>query len=174
VLYSFCTQNNDCADGTYPYASLILDAAGNLYGTTSSGGNNFYGTVFELTPTEGGGWTETVLHNFGNGTDGAHLYAGLIFGAAGNLYGTTDDGGTYNDGTVFELTPTGGGGWMETLLYSFNGYDRDGFYPEAGLIFDGAGNLYGTTVWGGTYGQGTVFELTAIYPCAKCSHRVLP
>ena len=82
------------------------------------------GTVFELTPAAGGGWTEKVLHSFGNGTDGADPYAGLIFDAAGNLYGTTDEGGTYNHGTVFELTPAGGGGWTEKVLHSFgNGTD---------------------------------------------------
>jgi outer membrane protein assembly factor BamB len=101
-------------DGYWPNASLIFDAAGNLYGTTLAGGNGsncpgflgqLCGTVFELTPTAGGGWTERVLHNFGNGTDGAAPAAGLIFDAAGNLYSTTFYGGTYNTGTVFELTP---------------------------------------------------------------------
>jgi uncharacterized repeat protein (TIGR02543 family) len=164
VLHNF---NNNGTDGFLAQAGLIFDAAGNLYGTTSSGGTYTYGTVFELTPTAGGGWTETVLHSFGNGTDGAYAYAGLIFDAAGNLYGTTSGGGAYDGGTVFELTPTAGGGWTETVLYSFgNGTDGNG--PSwAGLIFDAAGNLYGTTQGGGVYtscnssnGCGTVFELT--------------
>ncbi len=160
VLYRFCSQAN-CADGQYPYGGLIFDAAGNLYGTTEFGGTNGYGTVFKLTPTAGGGWTETVLHSFGSGTDGASPFVGLIFDAAGNLYGTTTYGGTYGVGTVFELTPTAGGDWLETVLYSFgiNGLS-DGGYPWAGLIFDAAGNLYGTTFYGGTYNRGTVFELT--------------
>ncbi len=171
VLHSF---NFNGTDGVQPLAGLIFDAAGNLYGTTLDGGPHAYGTVFVLTPTAGGGWTEKVLHAFGNPGDGAELYAGLIFDAAGNLYGTTVNGGTsdncrsYNNlpgcGTVFELT-SAGGVWTETVLHSFNDNGTDGFYPEAGLILDAAGNLYGTTFEGGTYscigyGCGTVFELT--------------
>ena len=234
VLYYFCSQTN-CPDGAWPNAGLIIDAAGNLYGTTSAGGTgcNPYGcgTVFKLSPTEGGGWTETVLHrfgggtdglgpsavvifdaagnlygttegggaynngtafeltptagagwstkilhSFGSGTDGAAPYSGLIFDAAGNLYGTTENGGTSDSchggcGTVFELTPTTGGGWTETVLHSF-GSGTDGVEPYSGLIFDAAGNLYGTTPTGGAYGYGTVFELTPVYPCATCSHAV--
>ena len=232
VLHSFGSINND---GGTPSAGLIFDAAGNLYGTTRGGGTYYYGTVFELSPTAGGGWTETVLHNFGNGTDGRYLSASLIFDAAGNLYGTTaaggtgvntliqyvggtafeltpngsgrwteqvlynfcpawpnctdgetparlifdaagnlygttGAGGTYGGGTVFELTPAGGGNWTEQVLHSFNGTDGDA--PSAGLIFDAAGNLYGATQGGGTYGEGTVFELTPLHPCATCSHAV--
>jgi uncharacterized repeat protein (TIGR03803 family) len=166
VLYSFCSQAN-CTDGYGPLAGLIFDASGNLYGTTRDGGAYGYGTVFELTPTGGGGWTETVLHSFNqNGTDGAYPYAGLTFDTAGNLYGTTAYGGPYDyfgghPGTVFELTPTAGGGWTETVLYSFCSQANcaDGLNPYAGLIFDSAGNLYGTTPVGGQ-GHGTVFELT--------------
>src|SRR5208337_2813918 len=169
VLYSFKFTG---MDGTYPNPGLIFDAAGNLYGTTSYGGAyGSYGTVFELTPTKGGGWTEQVLHSFNyDGTDGADPFAGLIFDAAGNLYGTTQSGGTYGPGTVFELTPMQGGGWKEQVLYSFNFNGADAEYPYAGLIFDKAGNLYGTTEaggthyrttrFGGTYNVGTVFELT--------------
>jgi uncharacterized repeat protein (TIGR03803 family) len=155
VLHSF---NNP--DGGFPYAGLIFDTAGNLYGTTSLGGTYAYGTVFELTPTIGGSWIETVLYSFGGGTDGDGPLAGLIFDAAGNLYSTTLRGGTYNYGTVFELTPIAGGGWTEKLLHSFIYDGTDGNLPYAGLIFDAAGNLYGTTVNGGTYQAGTVFELT--------------
>ena len=166
VLYSFCSQPN-CTDGAGPLAGLILDAAGNLYGTTSQGGDyqcpsgtyTYCGTVFELKPIAGGGWTEQVLHSFdGSGTDGTYPSAGLIFDAAGNLYGTTQVGGYYGGGTVFELTPTAGGAWTENVLFSFDG--TGGAVPFAGLIFDGAGNLYGTTYEGGTYSNGTVFELT--------------
>src|SRR5271167_2135923 len=159
VLHNF---NDNGTDGYYPYASLIFDAAGNLYGTTSFGGAYGYGTVFELTPTAGGGWTETVLHSFGNGTDGAEPYASLIFDAAGNLYGTTQYGGIYHVGTAFELTPTAGGGWTATVLYNFgsrSGSGTDGYWPSS-LILDAAGNLYGTTQSGGTHGVGMVFELT--------------
>ena len=157
VLHSF---NNDCSDGCYVTGGVILDTAGNLYGTTVYGGSYGYGTVFELTPTTGGGWTEQVLHSFNlNGMDGVYPFAGLIFDGAGNLYGTTNDGGSYGYGTVFELTPTTGGGWTEQVLHSFTLTGMDGGYPYAGLIFDTAGNLYGTTT--GTSGNaGTVFELT--------------
>ncbi|MGA2904820.1 MAG: choice-of-anchor tandem repeat GloVer-containing protein, partial [Candidatus Korobacteraceae bacterium] len=159
VLYSFGSVN----DGGTPIAGLMLDAVGNLYGTTWGGGTYYYGTAFEVTPTTGGGWTEQVLHNFGNGTDGRYLSAGLIFDAAGNLYGTTAAGGTYSyGGTAFELTPNGSGNWTEQVLYNFCPdwpNCADGYYPYAGLIFDAAGNLYGTTSYGGT-GGGTVFELT--------------
>jgi uncharacterized repeat protein (TIGR03803 family) len=152
VLYSFG------ADGIWPYAGLIFDAAGNLYGTTSFGGTVGWGTVFELTPAAGGGWTEQVLHNFLGYSDGETPYAGLIIDAVGNLYGTTSSGGTYGMGTVFELSPTAGGGWTEQVLHTFN--FTDGNAPYAGLIFDVAGNLYGTTGGGSSYGDGTVFELT--------------
>ena len=153
VLYSF----GNGTDGTDPAAGLIFDAAGNLYGTTQTGGTHSGGMVFELTPAAGGTWTEKVLYNFG-GTDGDQPAAGLVFDAAGNLYGTTYVGGTSDKGTVFELTPAGGGTWTEKVLYNFNG--TSGAIPQAGLIFDAAGNLYSTTFAGGTYNLGTLFELT--------------
>jgi uncharacterized repeat protein (TIGR03803 family) len=156
VLHNF---KGGSTDGRGPYAGLILDAAGNLYGTTTYGGVYGHGTVFELTPAAGGAWTETVLHDFGHGTDGYEPYAGLILDAAGNLYGTTVLGGTYGSGTVFELTPATGGSWTETVLHHF-GNGTDGARPYGGLIFDAAGNLYGTTQQGGAYGYGTVFEIT--------------
>jgi uncharacterized repeat protein (TIGR03803 family) len=155
VLHNFVANGTD---GYYPWAGLAFDRFGNLYGTTSTGGTYEGGIVFELTPAGSGGWTETVLHRFGNAMDGSGPLAGLIFDAAGNLYGTTSGGGTY-DGTVFELTPAGGGSWTEKVLWSF-GSGTDGFAPQVGLVFDAAGNLYGTTPWGGTNGYGTVFELT--------------
>jgi len=106
-------------------------------GTTASGGTHPGGTVFELTPAQGGNWTEKVLYNFcsqTNCTDGAGPLAGLIFDAAGNLYGTTSAGGTYQDfGTVFELMPTKGGGWTEQVLHSF-GNPPDGVYPSGGPV----------------------------------------
>jgi uncharacterized repeat protein (TIGR03803 family) len=155
VLYSF----HGGADGSSPRAGLIFDAAGNLYGTTYNGGTTFAGTVFELTPTGGGTWTEKVLLSFGNDVDGSNPQGELIFDGAGNLYATTKNGGGPNDaGTVFELTPGAGGTWTEKVLWSF-GTGTDGFNPQAGLTFDGAGNLYGTTNGGGTYNHGTVFEL---------------
>ena len=147
VLYSFGTGT----DGQDPYAGLIQDASGNLYGTTYYGGTNRTGTVFKVTPDG----VETVLHSFGTGTDGQYPYAGLIQDASGNLYGTTQQGGTNGTGTVFKVTPAG----VETVLYSF-GIAPDGYYPNAGLIQDASGNLYGTTYYGGTNNKGTVFKVT--------------
>jgi uncharacterized repeat protein (TIGR03803 family) len=160
VLYPF----SGGSDGIYPTAGLIADSQGNLYGTTAfGGGTSNAGTVFELTPTVSGGWTETVLYHFctlANCSDGNRPFAGLFADSKGNLYGTTANGGTSNAGTVFELTPASGGGWTETVLHSFTGYPSDGAIPLAGLIADSKGNLYGTTSSGGANGYGTVFELT--------------
>jgi uncharacterized repeat protein (TIGR03803 family) len=155
VLHNF---NNDGTDGAYPQAGLIVDATGNLYGTTNNGGTYTYGTVFELTPAAGGGYTEKILHNFTNGADGGNPQSGLILDGAGNLYGTTYLSGAYCCGTVFELSPAGGGTWTEKVLYSFGSGNTA--YPTSGLIFDGAGNLYGTTLQGGPSQGGSVFELT--------------
>jgi uncharacterized repeat protein (TIGR03803 family) len=157
VLHNFNREN-----GAYPVGGLILDGAGNLYGTTSQGGagpdcaSGGCGTVFELSPGENGNWTEKVLHSFDhNFEDGYTPYASLLFDSAGNLYGTTYAGGTYDLGAAFELTPRNGK-WTEKVLHSFNG--TDGAIPS-NLIMDAAGNLYGSTVAGGAYGKGTVFEI---------------
>ena len=156
VLHSF---NFNGKDGAYPYAGLIFDAKGNLYGTTYAGGTNGFGAVFELRFTKGS-WTEQVLHSFNpGGGDGAVPEAGLIFDPKGNLYGTTLQGGTYGDGTVFELIWGSDGEWTEKVLHSFNANSRDAAFPEASLVFDCKGNLYGTTYGGGTYSDGTVFQL---------------
>jgi uncharacterized repeat protein (TIGR03803 family) len=157
ILHNF----NRSGDGNFPYGTLIFDPSGNLYGTTTQGGSYGWGTVFELTHLAGGGWAETLLHNFNkNATDGDYPYSRLIFDAAGNLYGTTEGGGPYDAGTVFKLTPTGGGNWTETVLHSFNNDGTDGVAPLGCLVFDAAGNLYGTTDEGGTAGSGTVFKVT--------------
>ena len=159
VLYSF----NYGANGWDPEGSLVLDARGNLYGTTNFGGlpNCACGTVFQLSHKVGGGWMETVLHSFNN-ADGAYPSAGLIFDAAGHLYGTTQNGGAYGLGTVFQLRQQGVRIWTEKVLHSFSG--PDGINPNGPLIFDAAGNLYGTSRLGGvgpcTNGCGTVFELS--------------
>ncbi len=151
-------------DGYEPSASLILDSQGHLYGTTSGGGQDSAGTVFKLTLGSTGHWTENILHSFREaGSGGSTLFGSLAMSAAGNLYGTTEYGGTgtcflYTCGTVFELTPQANGMWIETVLREFDG--ADGYGPEGNLIFDAAGNLYGTTVFDGAYGGGLVFEIT--------------
>jgi uncharacterized repeat protein (TIGR03803 family) len=152
-------QNFDGTDGGNPNGGLILDAAGNLYGT-AAGGEFDGGEVFELTPGSGG-WALTVLYSLGSGQDGWGPVAGLIWDQAGNLYGTTGAGGIYDEGTVFELAPASGE-WNESILYSFgsSGSRHDGLNPLDALIWDKAGNLYGTTEHGGIYGGGTVFKLT--------------
>ncbi len=157
TLHDFGVSLNG-SDGNSPQGDLISDAAGNLYGTTSVGGDYNGGTVFELMPNRSGGWTERTLHNFGNGTDGGAPTADLIFDAAGNLYGMTYWGGDYGGGTVFELMPNAGG-WTEKKLHSF-GNGTDGWIPASGLVLDAAGNLYGMTDQGGDYEFGTVFQLS--------------
>jgi uncharacterized repeat protein (TIGR03803 family) len=159
VLWNF--GNNP--DGSRPQAGLTMDSNGNLYGTTLNGGvfasaSDPGGTVFELTPpaTSGGSWTESILWSFGNGTDGNSPFASLIMDSSRNLFGTTSSGGANNVGTVFELTPNGGG-WNESVLWSFDG--ADGANPKDRLVTN-KGNLYGTTLSGGSSKSGTVFELT--------------
>jgi len=153
-------------DGAYPWSGLIFDKAGNLYGTTSSGGAHAGGTVFELTPTSNGGWKEKTLHNFYSWRgDGVGPMGGLVMDQAGNLYGTTLGGGACNNGTVFKVSPNASGGWIESVLYSFGCVPRDGTTPRAPLVLDSAGDLFGTTnAGGGTgcggFGCGTVFELS--------------
>jgi uncharacterized repeat protein (TIGR03803 family) len=148
----------DGKGGGWVYAGLIFDSAGNLYGTTALGGAHGNGTVFKLAPNAGGSWTEKVLYSFTGGIDGSSPEAGLIFDAAGNLYGTTASGGTHGWGTVFKLAANGpDGNWTDSVLYSFTG-SQDGGSPLAGLIFDPSGNLYGTTFYGG--GITTAFEMT--------------
>ena len=162
VLYSF----SGAADGGVP-SGLVMDSAGSLYGTTLQGGQSqcACGTVFTLTPTSNG-WTETVLYSFAGDPDGAGPFAGVIFDGSGNLYGTTYGGGTNSTGAIFQLSPNSGGGWTETVLYSFGPYGHyDGYGPHSSLIFDAGGNLYGTTYGGGVPSPicsscGTVFQLT--------------
>ena len=166
VLHRF---NGD--DGALPSNEVVFDHAGNLYGTTEFGGTNNQcldgyglgcGNVFQLTPAQGP-WTETVLYNFlSNGSDGTQPLSNLIFDGSGNLYGTTSAGGTTGAGTVFELTPSGGG-WNESVLFGqFTLNNNTGEEPVGGVIFDPAGNLYGTTSYGSYYGDtaGTVFKMT--------------
>ena len=164
------------ANGKGPVAALTLDAAGNLYGTTPSGGTNGNGTVFKLTPTSNGQWKQSVLYAF----DTSHHpkgpwgpFSGVTFDSVGNLYGTTyyggaSTGGSYcptGCGTVFKLTPTPTGPWKASILHSFTGR-KDGGNPNAGVVFDAQGNLYGAALSGGTTsgdcpnGCGVVFKVT--------------
>ena len=158
ILYSFSGSN---IDGAAPYGSLIMDSAGNLYGTTSQGGAYFEGTVFKLSAAG----AETILHSFGPKiTDARAPAGGLIMDSAGNLYGTTTQGGANVSGTVFKIDTAG----AETILYSFAASANDARSPSAytKLIMDSAGSLYGTTANGGanhqnTFGDGTVFKISA-------------
>lgn len=169
VLYAFRGT-----DGASPQATVTFDAQGNLYGTTNIGGQRGqqgYGTVFKLAPGSGG-WTETVLHTFKDGSDGAYPTARVIVDSAGNVYGTAAKGGKTCNlngcGVVFKLSPTSSGQWKESVLYSFTG-GADGAVPLAGLTLDASGSLYGTTVYGGIAGGcpgsggvgcGVAFELS--------------
>ncbi|HTS35336.1 MAG TPA: choice-of-anchor tandem repeat GloVer-containing protein [Candidatus Solibacter sp.] len=155
VIYSF---NSNGIDGTQPSCSLVFDKAGNLYGTTNSGGKYGMGTVFELTPRVGRSWKETILYNFRSPRDGQAPVGGVVFDASGNLYGTTTKGGLHSHGIVFQLKPTAKGPWTETILHDFN--SLDGNRPYAALIIDASGNLYGTTELGGDNDEGTLFEVS--------------
>ncbi|HEY6766332.1 MAG TPA: choice-of-anchor tandem repeat GloVer-containing protein [Candidatus Sulfotelmatobacter sp.] len=173
-------------DGTDPQGPLVFDKSGNLFGETLVGGGSGGGTVFELSPSNGA-WTETILHSFGQGTDGYIPSPGLVFDGAGNLYGTTTAGGTSSCiglgcGIVFQLTPSNGG-WTENILFDFHG-TPDGFYPNAPLLIDSGGTLYGSTAYGGGLGScsqstsavgcGTVYELSPMSGgtwTAKTLHR---
>jgi uncharacterized repeat protein (TIGR03803 family) len=147
VIYSFTGKGHD---GRYPAAGLLLDNNGNLYGTTQDGGEANFGTAFKIA-TDG---AETVLHSFkGYPKDGEYPIAGLIQDDAGNLYGTTELGGFFNNGTIFKIHPTG----VENLVYSFTG-NKGGGYPFGGVVRDDQGNFYGTAAYGG-FGIGTVFKV---------------
>jgi hypothetical protein len=155
VLFTF----QGYGDGT-PNGDLVFDAAGNLYGTN----NVVNGTVFELSPDGSGGWTKTTIYSFQGGNDGEQPQNGVVFDAAGNLYGATAIGGSSfcggrGCGTIFKLAPDNGGGWTESVLYSFTG-GRDGEGPVGSLVLDGAGNLYGAAVTAGGGNGGTAFELS--------------
>jgi len=164
VLYMF----RGGSDGAVPFGSLVLDRAGNIYGTTMDGGgqgnctfeqqNLGCGTVFELTPSAGGKWKEMVLHRFGGGNgDGANPLGGLVLDTLGNVYGVTPNGGSSGDGTIFELVLSREGHWTEKLLHNFTG--PDGRIPQ-GVTLDETGNLYGAADRGGAYDLGAAFELS--------------
>jgi uncharacterized repeat protein (TIGR03803 family) len=169
VLYNFTGGS----DGGYPQAALMLDSSGNIYGTGSGGGLQSAncpfikgcGVVFELIPTSQSRWREKVLYHFGGPPDGWFLLGGVVLDGAGNLFGTSAFGGEFNSGMVFELSP-GASGWTESIVHSFNVDGTDGAIPAVGLLSDGIGSFYGTTLNGGTsvsgcggFGCGTAFEL---------------
>jgi len=148
VLYNF----DGASHGGDPYASLLRDAAGNLYSTVGyGGGTSFSGGVFKVAPDG----TETMLYSFTGGADGAFPFSPVVRDSAGNLYGTTTQGGSANAGVVFKVNPNG----TETVLHSFTG-GTDGVDPVGGLVRDKAGNLYGTTSQGGTSNDGIVFKIS--------------
>ena len=157
VIYAFAGGN----DGEYLDTDLVIDSAGNLYGSTVQGGKSSSGTVFQLSPS-GAGWTHTVLYSFTGGADGGEPYKGVTLDPHGNIYGTavTGGGGSCEGGcgVVFKLTRNADGSWTQTVIHQFTG-GSDGFGPGSGLTFDQHGNLYGMTPTGGTYGFGTVYQL---------------
>lgn len=158
TTYSFHGGN----DGGGPYGALILDRTGNLYGTTDGGGLYGAGTAFKLSRSSPiMQWHKTILHSFGGGLDGVYPTLGLASDAAGNLYGSTYQGGSANFGTIYRLTPNPDGTWIENVIYAFQG-GSDGESPYGSVVVDGAGSVYGTTSYGGlgSNAYGTVFRLT--------------
>jgi len=156
VLHSFAVNYTD--GHTPGWGALVMDAKGSLYGTTAGGGC-CGGVVFKLAPRSDGKWKETILYQFQGGAMGFEAGAGVVMDKAGNLYGTTINGGSgCACGVVYKLAPGPKGKWTYTLLHTFSG--SDGAQPDANLILDDKGNLYGTTATGGAYGGGVVFEIT--------------
>src|SRR3984885_5359375 len=165
-IYSFGSQDHD---GNTPVSRVVFGPGGLLYGTTSGGGAEGYGTVFSLPPPATAckavlcPWVETILYSFTGGTDGASpLYGDLAFDHAGNIYGTASYAGSSNNGVVFKLTRSGSG-WTESVIWNFTGHG-DGGYPVSGVVFDNAGNLYGTSSEGGSNYSGAGYELSPAQP----------
>jgi uncharacterized repeat protein (TIGR03803 family) len=156
LLHAFSHDNDD--QGRYPYAGLTMDSAGSLYGTTFIGGVNSGGTAFEFSYS--GGWNFSVIYPFvEHDGDGGGSVGALTLGPDGSLYGATSTDGIYNLGTIFKLTYQNGS-WNYQSLHDFRGGDNDGESPTGNLVFDAQGNLYGTTLGGGEYNGGTVWEIT--------------
>ena len=168
--FSLLHKFSNGQDGGTPLAGLTFDRAGNLYGTAAFGGSSSSGTVYKLTH-KGSGWTFSPLYEFEGGNDGAFPEAPVTIGSDGSLYGVTNEGGNMQSGTVFRLRPPATSCrsalcfWTETQLYVFTGSGGDGYYPGYGaVIFDSAGNLYGTTIGGGKHNEGSVYKLTPAGP----------
>jgi uncharacterized repeat protein (TIGR03803 family) len=156
AVYGFCSQTN-CTDGKEPHGTLVFGSDGNMYGTTTQGGAGGKGTVFRVTPA---GALKT-LHSFCSQSgcaDGSSPFGGVVLASDGNFYGTTQQGGAHGEGIVFRITPAG----TLTKLYSFCAQSgcTDGGYPKAALVEGTDGFLYGTTVYGGAHGGGTIFKIT--------------
>jgi uncharacterized repeat protein (TIGR03803 family) len=157
VIFAFGGTN-----GETPYATPVFDSAGNLFGTTYVGGAHNRGVVYALRPETGGTWSMHVLHNFQGGADGANTLAGVTIAPGGSLYGATTVGGTANCGIAYELTLSHSGAWTETILHTFLGVGAgDGENPNTMMLAPG-GSLYGTSLGGGLYNPGTIFELSPI------------
>src|SRR5581483_7688984 len=164
ILHSFAGAPGD---GKFPMAGLTFDKTGAAYGTTTSGGQFGYGTIFKLTRSSTSSWTESLIYNFQGALDGGTPYGGVIFDGTGALYGTTAGGGTgtcvYQTakgcGVIYKLTPSASGAWTETVLYTFTG-GSDGANPLATLVLKG-NILYGTTVRGGISNSGVVFQISS-------------
>jgi hypothetical protein len=157
VLHAFAQQDTD---GYFPVTGLVTDGKGNLFGAIG-GGLQMGGIIYELSPAKSGPWTETILRAFtpGAGPDG-YGPGGLVFDAAGNLWGTQGGGGKYGGGVLFEMSPQPSGTWSYTVVYNFGrNQDAAGPLPDA-LVFDRAGNLYGAAFQGGEDNVGAVFEVT--------------
>jgi hypothetical protein len=156
VLHRFAKFDND---GQLPFAGLTMDPQGNLFGTTYQGGPYQTGAVFELKRGAGGQWKETILFDFPTLRDGQFPTQALVLDNKGNVYGVAaGGGGACNCGVVFKLIRGPHGKWSYTVLHHFIG--SDGYFPESSLTIDGKGNLYGTTLFGGVYRYGVVYELT--------------
>jgi len=153
VLYRFMGGS----DGQYPEDGVVMDRSGNLYGSTFLGGADSVGTVYELTQGASA-WTETVLHSFAGGNDGEYPTVPVV-DPSGNVFGATTEEGANRDGTVFELQPTGSGGFSYSIIYQFNSLATAPCDAECGFILDSAGNLY-SAGGGGMNGGGTIFELS--------------
>jgi uncharacterized repeat protein (TIGR03803 family) len=161
VIHKFAST----ADGQFPTGAVTFGTDGNLYGTTTNGGTANSGVLYQLQySTSTQNWTENIIHNFVGGTNDGSFPTNviLISDKKGNLYGTTDGGGSHGFGTVFEMRKSGGNAWKSKILYSFNAtYSGDGNSPHAGVIMDTAGTLYGTTFYGGAANYyGTVYKLS--------------
>ena len=154
TIYTFQGQ----PDGIFPYGALLFDGSGNIYGTTYYGGANGIGAVYKLSPQPVGEWTEEVIYSFQQGTDGNSPISNLVFDKAGNLYGTTSEGGL-GRGVIFKLSPVGAGKWTETVVHAFEG-PPDGGFAYNGMVVDAFGNFYGATVHGGENDDGSVYNFT--------------